>query len=98
MRQSSASGYRIFAGTNVFCLFADFFPRPSVLRRTRRRMGGFVLLHIAPGEDRSLAQAAALAAFARMGMPAPRLVQGANFLLALYPKRQASEPALQQFP
>src|ERR1700757_325909 len=61
-------------------------------------MGGFVLLHIAPGEDRSLAQAAALAAFARMGMPTPRLVQGANFLLALYPKRQASEPVLQQFP
>src|SRR5260370_12563039 len=60
-------------------------------------MGGVVLLHRAPGEDRSLAQAAALAAFARMGMPTPRLVQGANFLLALYPKRQASEPALQQF-
>jgi hypothetical protein len=61
-------------------------------------MGGFVLLHTAPGEDRSLAQAAALAAFARMGMPTPRLVRGANFVLALYPKRQASEPALQQFP
>src|SRR4051794_33175009 len=61
-------------------------------------MGGFVLLHTAPGEDRSLAQAAALAAFARMGMPAPRLLQGANFLLAIYPKRQASEPTLRQFP
>jgi hypothetical protein len=61
-------------------------------------MGGFVLLHTAPGEDRSLAQAAALAAFARMGMPTPRLVRGANFVLALYPKRQASEPSLQQFP
>jgi hypothetical protein len=61
-------------------------------------MGGFVLLHTAPGEDRSLAQAAALAALARMGMPAPRLLQGANFLLAIYPKRQASEPTLRQFP
>ena len=61
-------------------------------------MGGFVLLHTAPGEDRSLAQAAALAAFARMGMPAPRLLQGENFLLAIYPKRQASEPTLRQFP
>ena len=61
-------------------------------------MGGFVLLHTAPGEDRSLAQAAALAAFARMGMPTPRLVRGRNFVLALYPKRQASELALQQFP
>jgi len=61
-------------------------------------MGGFVLLHRAPGEDRSLAQAAALAAFARMGMPAPRIVQGADFVLAVYPKRQASEPVFQQFP
>jgi len=60
-------------------------------------MGGFVLLHKVPGEDRSSAQTAALAVFARMGMPAPRLVQGANFLLAVYPKRQASEPALEQF-
>jgi len=61
-------------------------------------MGGFVLLHRAPGEDRSPAQAAALAVFARMGMPAPRVVQGADFTLAVFPKRQASEPALQQFP
>ena len=61
-------------------------------------MGGFVLLHRAPGEDCSLAQAAALAAFARMGMPAPRIVQGADFVLAVYPKRQASEPTLQQLP
>ncbi|HEX4616333.1 MAG TPA: hypothetical protein VH230_10510 [Stellaceae bacterium] len=61
-------------------------------------MGGFVLLHTTPGEDRSLAQAAALEALARMGMPAPRLLQGANFLLAIYPKRQASEPTLRQFP
>ena len=61
-------------------------------------MGGFVLLHSTPGEDRSSAEAAALAAFARMGMSTPHLVRGANFVLALYPKRQASEPALQQFP
>jgi hypothetical protein len=60
-------------------------------------MGGFVLLHTAPGEDRSPAQAAALAAFARMGMPSPRLVQGADFLLAIYPKRQANEPTLEHF-
>jgi len=61
-------------------------------------MGGFVLLHTAPGEDRSAARAAALGAFARMGMPAPRLIQGANYTLAVYPKRQASEAGLQQFP
>src|SRR5271169_106622 len=61
-------------------------------------MGGFVLLHSAPGEDRSSAQAAALAVLAQMGMPAPRLLQGENFLLAIYPKRQASEPTLRQFP
>ena len=39
-------------------------------------MGGFVLLHTAPGEDRSAARAAALGTFARMGMPAPRLIEG----------------------
>src|SRR5499427_9764912 len=61
-------------------------------------MGGFVLLHTVAGEDRSAAQAAALAVFARMGMPAPRLLRGENYVLAVYPKRQASEPALQQFP
>src|SRR5438067_9316552 len=61
-------------------------------------MGGFVLLHSAPGEDRSSARAAALAALARMGMPAPRLLEGENFLLAIYPKRQASAPTLRQFP
>src|SRR5215813_8821449 len=60
-------------------------------------MGGFILFHTSPGEDRSQAQAAALAAFARMGMPAPRLVQGKNFLLAVYSKRQSSEPTLEQF-
>ena len=61
-------------------------------------MGGFVLLHTVAGEDRSATQAAALAAFARMGMPAPRLLRGENYVLAVYPKRQESEPALQQFP
>jgi asparagine synthase (glutamine-hydrolysing) len=61
-------------------------------------MGGFVLLHTVAGEDRSAMQAAALAAFARMGMPAPRLLRGENYVLAVYPKRQASEPALAQFP
>jgi hypothetical protein len=60
-------------------------------------MGGFFLLHTAPGEDRSPAQIPALAAFARMGMPAPRLVRVADFLLAVYPERQASEPAFEQF-
>src|SRR6266436_3067018 len=61
-------------------------------------MGGFVLLHTAPGEDRSAARAAALGAFARMGMPAPHLIHGENYVLAVYPKRQASEPGLEQFP
>lgn len=61
-------------------------------------MGGFVLLHTAPGEDRSAAQAAALGPFARIGMPAPRLIRGDDYVLAVYPKRQASEPALRQFP
>jgi hypothetical protein len=61
-------------------------------------MGGFVLLHTVVGEDRSATQAAALAAFARMGMPAPRLLRGENYVLAVYPKWQESEPALQQFP
>ena len=64
----------------------------------RSQMGGFVLLHTAPGEDRSATQAAALGAFARMGLPAPRLIQGENYVLAVFPKRQASEPALEQFP
>jgi len=61
-------------------------------------MGGFVLLNTAPGEDRSAAQAAALAIFARSGMPAPQLIRGKNYILAIYPKRQSTEPALQQFP
>jgi hypothetical protein len=61
-------------------------------------MGGFVLLHTVAGEDRSAMQAAALAVFARMGMPAPKLLRGENYVLAVYPKRQASEPTLEQFP
>jgi hypothetical protein len=60
-------------------------------------MGGFVLLHTRAGEDRSVAQSAAMAVFARMGMPTPRLLRGENYVLAVYPKRQATEPALQQF-
>jgi hypothetical protein len=61
-------------------------------------MGGFVLLHTTPGEDRSAAQNAALAIFVRMGMPAPQLIRGENYILAIYPKRQSIEPALQPFP
>ena len=61
-------------------------------------MGGFFLLHTLPGEDRSAAQAAAFDSFARMGMPAPRLIRGENYVLAVYPKRQAKEPALEEFP
>jgi asparagine synthase (glutamine-hydrolysing) len=61
-------------------------------------MGGFVLIHTVAGEDRAATQTAALAVFARMGMPAPRLLRGENYVLAVYPKRQAQEPALQQFP
>ena len=60
-------------------------------------MGGFVLIHTVAGEDRSATQEAALAVFARMGMPAPRLLRGENYILAVYPKRQAQEPALQEF-
>jgi hypothetical protein len=41
-------------------------------------MGGFVLLHTLAGEDRSATRAAALAVFARMEIPAPRLIQGEN--------------------
>lgn len=61
-------------------------------------MGGFVLFHSAPGEDRSTTQAAALDAFARMGIPGPRVIQGENYVLAVFPKRQAREPALERFP
>jgi hypothetical protein len=61
-------------------------------------MGGFVLLHTTPGEDRSAAQNAALAIFVRMGMPPPQLIRGENYILAIYPKRQSIEPALQPFP
>lgn len=43
-------------------------------------------------------QAAALGPFARIGMPAPVLIRGEDYVLAVYPKRQASEPALRQFP
>src|SRR6516162_6675248 len=60
-------------------------------------MGGFVLLHTIPGEDRSAMQAAALSAFARMGLSTPRLITGENYALAVFPKRQTREIALVQF-
>ncbi|MGC2203830.1 MAG: hypothetical protein WA633_27250, partial [Stellaceae bacterium] len=60
-------------------------------------MGGFELVHTPPGEDRSAAAAAALAVFDRMGMPAPRQIRVKDYLLAVYPKREASEPSLQEF-
>jgi asparagine synthase (glutamine-hydrolysing) len=55
------------------------------------------LLHIAPGEDRSAAQAAALGTFARMGIGEPRLLHGQDYVLAMYPKRQEREPEFEQF-
>jgi hypothetical protein len=61
-------------------------------------MGGFVLIHSVPGEDRSAAKAAALDTFVQMGLPAPRLIERENYLLAIYPKRQASERDLEHFP
>lgn len=60
-------------------------------------MGGFVLLHTDPGKDCSATQAAALGAFAGMGIGAPRLVHGEGYVLAMFPKRQESEPELEQF-
>ncbi len=61
-------------------------------------MGGFVLLHTVPGEDRSAMQAAAVGAFAAAGLTLSRIVRGENYVLALFPKRQAGEPAFEQFP
>src|SRR5215813_10158365 len=61
-------------------------------------MGGFVLLHTAPGDDHSVTQAKALGVFSRMGMLPPRLIQGDNYVLAVFPKRQANEPAIVEFP
>src|SRR6266446_4515157 len=60
-------------------------------------MGGFVLLHTAPGEDRSATQAAAVGAFSRMGITAPHMIRGENYILALFPKRDATEPTLARF-
>ena len=42
-------------------------------------------------------QAAALSAFARMGLSTPRLITGENYALAVFPKRQTREIALVQF-
>src|SRR5205823_4210417 len=61
-------------------------------------MGGFVLLHALPGEDRSAMHEAALQAFARMGIAGPRTVRGDAFILTLFPKRQASKPTFKEFP
>jgi hypothetical protein len=61
-------------------------------------MGGFVLLHTVPGEDRSAMQEAALSAFAKMGLSPPRLIRGENYVLAVFPKRQSRELAVAQFP
>jgi hypothetical protein len=61
-------------------------------------MGGFVLLHTVPGEDRSATQEAALSAFAKMGLSPPRLIHGENYVLAVFPKRQSRELAVAQFP
>ena len=61
-------------------------------------MGGFVLLHTIPGEDRSAMQEAALSAFAQMGLSPPRLIRGENYVLAVFPKRQSRELAVAQFP
>jgi hypothetical protein len=60
-------------------------------------MGGFIILHTGAGEDRTTVQAAVANTFARMGFPAPVLIQGPNYILTLFPKRQANKPALQQF-
>lgn len=60
-------------------------------------MGGFVLLHTQPGEDRSAAQAAALRPFAGMGISRPRLLCADSYILAMFPKRQQSEPTFEQF-
>src|SRR5438105_4886825 len=61
-------------------------------------MGGFVLIRKVPGDNISATQMAALRAFAQMGMPAPCLIRRENYVLAVYPKRQATEPVLKQFP
>ena len=42
-------------------------------------------------------QAAAIGAFSRMGIGPPRLINGEDYVLAVFPKRQSSEPALEQF-
>jgi hypothetical protein len=60
-------------------------------------MGGFVLIHSGPGRDRGAMQTAATGAFARAGLKGSRIIQADDYFLAVYPKRQASEPNLAQF-
>ena len=60
-------------------------------------MGGFVLIHTGSGENRCAMQQAAVGAFARAGLKGSRFIRGDDYLLAVYPKRQASEPSLAQF-
>ena len=60
-------------------------------------MGGFVILHTPPGEDRGAMQAAAVDAFARSGFRGSRIVRGDDYVLTLFPKHQAKEPAFEQF-
>ncbi len=61
-------------------------------------MGGFVLIHKATGAACAATQAAAIGAFSRMGLVGPQLIQDEKYVIAAFPKRQATEPALEQFP
>ena len=61
-------------------------------------MGGFVLIHKTKGVDCGARQAAAVEAFSRMGLVNPRLIHDNDYMLAAFPKREATEPALEQFP
>src|SRR5690242_9511404 len=60
-------------------------------------MGGFVVIH-KQGMDWPASQAAAVEAFSRIGLPQPRLIDHQDYVIAVFPKRQATEPALEQFP
>jgi hypothetical protein len=59
--------------------------------------GGFFLLHKTKDTDWSASQATAIEAFARMGLVNPRLIDGEDYLLAAFPKRQTTELVLEQF-
>lgn len=60
-------------------------------------MGGFVLLHTSPGEDRSADERAATGVFADRGFAAPHVIRDSNYVLAVFPKLQASQVAIEQF-